>query len=266
MAALAADRITKMRAGGYSRTIIAKVAAATTIYKGALVAKNAAGHAVPASDAAALVVIGVAQSQVVNAGAAGAAEIACVTGVFKLLNSGANPVVQADMHGLVYVADDQTVRTGGGKAVAGVLELIESDGAWVMVEPEIGQQTVGGSVATVADTQTGGGIPVVYTFAFADAATNDQDRILDHKMEVLDVIVQKRAGAGAAGNTAQVKNTAAAITDAVDTNDADNVLSRPLTIDDANSTVLAGGTLRVTNTKVGGNSACLVTVIGIRRA
>lgn len=138
MTALAADFGRKMRAGGYSRTIIAKLAAATTIFKGSLVAVNAAGYVVPASDTAGLTVIGVAQAQVVNAGAAGAAEVAVVTGVFKFANLGADPVVQADMHKAVRVADDNTVRNAGGAAdiIAGICELIEPDGVWVYVAPE----------------------------------------------------------------------------------------------------------------------------------
>ncbi len=140
MAALTADRKTLMRAGGYSRTIIGKVAAATTIYKGALVAKNAAGFVVPAADAAGLIVIGKAESQVVNAGAAGAAEIAIITGVFKIDSYGTDPVVQASMHAPVKIFDDHTVRAANGtnNILAGILEYIEPDGSgvWVYVCPE----------------------------------------------------------------------------------------------------------------------------------
>lgn len=141
MTALAADKtsaLNRMRAGGYTRTIIGKLAAATTIYKGALCAVNAAGYIVPASDTAGLVVVGIAQSQVVNAGAAGAAEIAMVTGVWKFANHGAALVAQANMHRVVYVQDDQTVRGTGGtnSIIAGVCELIETDGVWVYVGPQ----------------------------------------------------------------------------------------------------------------------------------
>lgn len=139
MAALAADKTNnRMRAGGYTRTIIGKVAAATTIFKGALCATNAAGYIVPAADAAGLVVVGVAQHQIVNAGAAGAAEITMVTGVFKFANLAAALVAQAHMHRLIYVADDQTVRgtASATPILAGVCELIESDGVWVYVGPQ----------------------------------------------------------------------------------------------------------------------------------
>lgn len=266
MAALTADRKTRMRAGGYTRTIIGKLAAATTIYKGAMCAKNAAGYIVPASDSAAIKIVGVAQSTVANAGAAGAAEVAMVTGVFEYDNDGVSPVVQADMHGPCYVSDDHTVRTAGGKCFAGLVDEIKNGKVWLKIEPELDLPASGSQVGTVSDTQTVGGVPVEYFFVFADAATADQDRILDHKFEVTDVVVQKRAGAGAAGNLVTVKNAATAISNDIDTNVADKVLARAGTIDDAQSTILAGGTLRVTNTKAGGNSASLVKVVGTRRA
>jgi hypothetical protein len=142
MTALAADQSTalnRIRANGGTRIVIGKLAAATTVYKGALCAKNAAGYIVPAADAAGLVVVGIAQSQVVNAGVAGAAEIALLTDVTKkFANHGAALVAQANMHGPVYVQDDQTVRgTGGTNTIlAGVCDQIDSDGVWVRVSPD----------------------------------------------------------------------------------------------------------------------------------
>lgn len=136
MAALTGDRKTTMRAGGYSRTTTAKMAGATTIYKGAIVAKNAAGYVLPAADVAGQTVIGVAAETVINAGANGAAEINVITGVFKFNSLGADPVVQADMHGIVRVADDNTVRNAGGTAdiIAGICEGIDPDGVWVYID------------------------------------------------------------------------------------------------------------------------------------
>lgn len=140
MAAQTADRNFKIRAGGYLRTIIGKLAAATKVYRGSLGAKNAAGFILPAADAANYKVVAVIDEQVDNTGgAAGALEVRMTTGVVKLDNSGTDPVVQANMHGYCFVEDDHTVRaTGGTNSIrAGVVELIESDGVWVKVEPEI---------------------------------------------------------------------------------------------------------------------------------
>ena len=104
-----------------------------------------------------------------------------------------------------------------------------------------------------------------YLFSIADAATADYDITVADKFEVTDVIVQKRGGAGGAGGTVTVKNTADAITDAIDINDADKVLSRPTTIDDAFSTVAAGGILRCAVVD-GGDSSIFVEVRGVVRA
>ena len=138
--AATADRNTKIRAGGHSRTIICKVAATTTIYNGTMVAKNAAGYVVPASNAAAQFVIGKADKQVVNAGAAGAAEIPVITCVAKFANSAGAPVVQANMHGPVFVEDDQTVTaTATNSCKAGICDGIDADGVWIMMSPEVGR-------------------------------------------------------------------------------------------------------------------------------
>lgn len=121
-------------------------------------------------------------------------------------------------------------------------------------------------VADAAATVGAPGVPTVRVFDIADAASADYDIVLDHKEEVIDVVVQKRGAAGGAVNTVQVKNGANAITDAMSINVADQTLVRPTTIDDAQSTVIATGTLRVSTVKAGGNAACLVTVTTLRRA
>jgi hypothetical protein len=117
----------------------------------------------------------------------------------------------------------------------------------------------------VSNTQVKAGILGVYTFDIADAASADYDRVVADKFEVIDIVVQKRGGAGGAAGTVTVKNAGNAISDAIDINDADKLLSRAASIDDAFSTIDAGGTLRVSIAD-SANSAVLVTVIGIVRA
>ncbi len=270
MAALTADKKLDTIAGT-PRYRSAKVGAAVIIYKGAAVCKNAAGYLVPGAATIGLRFVGWAAEQVDNsAGANGAKSCKYFTGhSVKMKNSGTSAVAQANLLGPVYLEDDQTVRAAPGAAgvLAGWAESIESDGGvFVYGAPEMPSGISGEDVDRVSDTQTTGGVPVTYLFAIPDAATADYDRVLDAKFEILDVVVQKRGGAGAAGNTIQVKNTADVVTDAMDTNDADKVISRPSTIDDAFSTIAAGGTLRVTSTKAGGNAACLVAVHGVLRA
>jgi hypothetical protein len=130
----------------------------------------------------------------------------------------------------------------------------------------------GHSIADVVDqadaaTNIIGGVPVLFTFALADGATATTTYTVRNKIEIIDVIVEKRAGAGGASDTLQVKNNTDAVTDAIDINIADKVVKRAGTIDDAFSTISAGGTLAITKTKASAaNVACLVTVVGIRRA
>lgn len=96
-----------------------------------------------------------------------------------------------------------------------------------------------------------------------DGATGDIDLVLTDKFEVTGVEVQKREGAGAAGNSITVKSGATAISDAINTNIADKATARAAAIDDAASTIEIGGTLRITRTKAGGNAACFVMVRGL---
>jgi hypothetical protein len=122
----------------------------------------------------------------------------------------------------------------------------------------------GSSAPTVANSQVTAGPILAYHFSIPDAASTDYDITITEKIEVIDVLVQKRGGAGSAGATITVKSTAAVISDVIVTNDADVILSRALSIDDANSTIAAGGILRVSSADAG-NSACLVTVFAIKR-
>lgn len=121
--------------------------------------------------------------------------------------------------------------------------------------------------ATSTDTNTAGQ-HVVYSISLADGATATTSYVIEHKFEIVDVRIQKRAGAGGASDTIQITDSAdAAISDAIDINDADKVISRASTIDDAKSTIAAGGSFKVVKTKASAaNVACLVEVIGFRRA
>ncbi len=140
MAALAKDRITRTR--GIGRKRIGKVAAATTIYLGALIAVTAAGFIVPASDVLANKVVGIAEEQVVNAGADGAKEVAYTTGLdCELVNAG-GAIVQAGDKSLCYVADDQSVTTAAiavNDMIAGYVTEFTAAKVWVYVDEVIGR-------------------------------------------------------------------------------------------------------------------------------
>lgn len=112
------------------------------------------------------------------------------------------------------------------------------------------------------NNQTSPGVMTAYPFLIPNAATADYDIVVDHKFEVVDVVVRKD-GAGAA-NTAQIKNGATAITDVMAAA-VDKALTRPLTIDTASNVIAAGGTLRCTFTRAAGTSNALITVWGFVR-
>lgn len=130
-----ADRNTPYKDG---ELIPLSVAASTLIEAGKMAAKNATGYAVPAADAANLVVMGRAEDHIDNtAGADGALSVTVRRGkLFKFKNSATNAVTIADIGANVYVEDAETVSTSGGtnNIVAGKCMGVESDGVWVLID------------------------------------------------------------------------------------------------------------------------------------
>lgn len=201
-----------------------------------------------------------------------------IIGSHQMLNPAAGDAVDFYIERIMLVeagaaitAGDEVATDANGKArtatasqyVNGVaLDAATGDTQYIRVRSPFAKNN---AAANVSDVQTGVGQLVCYTFSIADAATADYDRVLAEKFEALDIIVQKRGGAGTGTCTVQLKNTANAVSDVIDVADADKVLSRPTTIDDAFSTFAIGDTMRLSVVD-GGNSAILVTVIGIKRA
>jgi hypothetical protein len=136
MAALTASMAIRWR-GEIQHSPPYKVAAATTIYKGATVAVDTNGYAVPASDAAARKVVGIAREEVDNAaGAAGDKSVACSTGEVYRNNGGGTPVAQTHVGDLCYVVDDNIVSaaTGTNSVVFGQVTAVDADGGvWATV-------------------------------------------------------------------------------------------------------------------------------------
>jgi hypothetical protein len=113
-----------------------QVAAATKIFGGSLVCLNAAGFLVPGSVSTTLTYVGRADDFCDNTGGADGTKSAYVRRhkAFKFLNSGADPVAQADLGKTVYVVDDQTVAKTNGvgtRSAAGRLVGIDPDGVWI---------------------------------------------------------------------------------------------------------------------------------------
>ena len=104
------------------------VKATKTIYAGTIVAVDSSGYALPASDAAGLLVAGVSQHY-----AAAGENVTVKSGVFSFDNAASpNSLTNAShMNSLIYVADDHTVTASSGtNAVkAGVMRFVDSDGS-----------------------------------------------------------------------------------------------------------------------------------------
>ena len=96
-----------------------------------MVAVNAEGKAVPASDSAGLTVLGRAENR-----AGAGLPVTVRAGCFRYGNSAAAAkITAAEIGKACYVADDQTVSKTGGdnNIVAGIVFDIESKGVWVQI-------------------------------------------------------------------------------------------------------------------------------------
>ncbi len=155
----------------------------------------------------------------------------------------------------------------GAYAALGIQTAQLANGA--VTEGKIDPASLTGLVAkVVANANVIGGIPVLHRINIAGGAAGNTDVVLTHKTRIIDVWAVHTA-AGEAGDTIQVFNGAAAITNAMDWKDGDKVVVRAGEIDDAAHEVAAGGTLRVTTTDndAGGDvGAGIVYVLGIRVA
>jgi len=134
MSALAADRITPRRKIDHTATY--KVKASTKIWQGGMVATDANGYLVPASDTAALVVVGVAETSVDNsAGSSGDLSCWVSKGIFQFPMNGTD-IAQAQIGTNATVYDDQTVSKASvttNDIVVGQIEEIDGSTVWVRV-------------------------------------------------------------------------------------------------------------------------------------
>lgn len=129
MAALTNVRDTSELGGKY---IALPVKGATTIYQGAIVAVDANGYAIPGKKAADLKAAGRAEETVENKGGDGDAVIRVSRGTFVFENSTSSKITAADVLGLCYMEDDQTVtKTGTGASVAGLVIRVDDEGVAV---------------------------------------------------------------------------------------------------------------------------------------
>ncbi|CAD7055422.1 hypothetical protein RHAB21_00714 [Pseudorhizobium halotolerans] len=133
MTQLAADRNTPERSGG-TREVPA--AAGALLFAGAMAAVNAAGNAVPVTEALGLKGAGRVENRADNSdGAAGDVRVKIRAGIFRYANSaGADELTQADIGSDVYGVDDQTVAKTSNtntRSVVGKVFDVDDQGVWV---------------------------------------------------------------------------------------------------------------------------------------
>ncbi len=251
----------------------APLATAAVVPAGVIVALNASGLIPTAgsSDAAGLVVVGRSEHSADEG--EGDVELTYSRGVYGfVMTAGLISAGQAMVGRTVYLEDNQTIGLASdtvNRIPVGKLECIGADGlGYVSVGLDSGtvaSTLAGGSVGTVADANTIGGIPVVHMFEIADAATADYDIVIAEKTEFLFFQLIKTAGAGTAV-TCTMKNGATAITDAIDLADADKTVSIAATIDDASNVIAAAGTLRASIVRTTSGAGVKIACFGIKRA
>lgn len=132
--ALSTDRNTLRREGDF---LVLPVAAGARIHLGALVARDASGNAVPASNTEGLRAVGRAEETADNqGGAAGDVKVQVRRGVFRWKNDSDLPVTAADVYEECYISDDETVRgfddeQDAPNPIAGRVMELDGDEVWV---------------------------------------------------------------------------------------------------------------------------------------
>lgn len=148
MPAATAERNTDRKDFGYKAY---PVMTNVRIFKGTLVAINASGFAVPATNAANQRVVGVADSGANNnPGASGALQVVVREGLYRLA---ASSITQAMVGQMMYVVDDQTFDDVIGAAAikAGrLVEFISVTEGWIHVK----EQSIGAVTANAGGTYT----------------------------------------------------------------------------------------------------------------
>ncbi len=131
--ALTADRNTVARDGNQ---LSLGMAANGKIFAGSLVARDAAGHAIPATNTAGIAVVGMAETQVDNTGgAAGALNITVRRNrIFRFTNSAASALTIADIGSNAMVeADDIVAKAATQSIVAGKVLDVDAAGVWIEI-------------------------------------------------------------------------------------------------------------------------------------
>jgi hypothetical protein len=141
MVALTADRNTTEAAGTPREGLLG---ASQTIFAGALLMRNAAGHLVRGATATGAVGVGRAEEAKVST-TAGVTPIRYKPGTFRYANSAAaDEITTADIGRACWIVDDQTVAKTNGSATrskAGTVVAVEPLGVWVRFDEALTNAT-----------------------------------------------------------------------------------------------------------------------------
>lgn len=173
--------------------------------------------------------------------------------------------------------DTLTVESGGAVSIESGGSFTAASGSTVTLAGTVDASSAaltlpngnitGAKVATVANVNVVGGVPVVHRVTVPGGANANVDVTLTYKTRVIDAWAVM-AGAGTAGCTLVVGNAGNAITDTMDVSAlGDRDVARCGEINDANHEIAAAGTLRVTKASTGGDfPGAEVYVLGLRVA
>lgn len=155
----------------------------TIIYNGAIVVGDA-GYGAPATGAAGLIALGVADLvPCVNSSdstglASGAKIIRVRQGVFNFKNSGGGDAIAVgDRWKVAYIVDDQTVAKtsgGGARSVAGIIMRVDGDGIWIAVGvmfAALAAQLAAGGAGNPEDISASGVLSTTLTTRLAVSGT-----------------------------------------------------------------------------------------------
>lgn len=260
MTALTKDRTTRTKAGGAARHGKRGVAAATVIYLGAAIGRNAAGYVVPASDTASVETIGVSEAYVNNAaGAAGDLSVPYVTGIEAEFDNEGGAIVLANLGRPCFIAFDNSVDATGGlhKVIAGIVQEFTAAKVWVFIDEVVNATLTSArgpvDFASVSPALTRPSDLVVIPIDIPNAATTTYVYKTDEKLEFIRMdLIKDAAGAG---NTVKMTDGADAdISNAV-AYAVDKTLTSSGTLDKAKRTIAAGGTFKLVVTNAAGSTA-----------
>lgn len=168
------------------------------IYAGALVCVNAAGFAVPGSDTAGLIFMGLARERVDNHDGQDGDVSVLLRRRGLIAMEFATAISQANVGDNVFIVDDQTVDLAANvtnKIFCGIIaEYIDSAHAWVDIEPAIEQADVATHIADTSGAHSASAISIADAGAHFSAAEGDVESALQKLAKTITITLPRFTG------------------------------------------------------------------------